>query len=369
MLTALVTSIWMLGVATPATARPLFSDPLDGSAPRSAWRTPPSTFTDLPEGGRALRFGRGTTWASTGQPWVGDESWSSYRIEVEVRPEKMWGGVDFHVSNDGRTGYEVTVIEGGDKLFVEASGLWDLASAWKLWPVGQRTIPHAAGSWVRLRIDVGPGLANVFANDDPQPVATFRDIPFSRGGVRLAAYAGSALFRNLRVTALPEGSVTPALDEDPWGPVRHQQVLRSWKVTPRQGPGFGAEGLPPEVTLSWVDAPVDGRGVVNLTPLVGPEATPGVAFAKAEIRAAAAGPLRAWVTYTDNLALWCNGRLIFQGPPRQWFHPDREKNGNSRLIPDQYEVTLPLAAGANEVLVRSEVTEATFGWGFWMRVE
>ena len=127
--------------------------------------------------------------------------------------------------------------------------------------------------------------------------------------------------------------------------------------------------LPPEVTLAWVDAPVDGRGVVNLTPLVGPEARPGVVFAKTEVRATTAGPRRAWVTYTDNLSLWCNGRLIFEGPPRQWFHPDREKNGNSRLIPDQYEVALPLLKGVNEILVRSEVTEAAFGWGFWLRVD
>jgi len=330
---------------------------------------PGARFVDLPEGGRALRFSRGTTWASTGQPWVGDESWSSYRIEVEVRPEKMWGGVDFHVSDDGRDGCELTVVEVGGQLFVEASGLWDLASSWKLWPVGQDTIPHAADSWVRLRIDVGPDVANVFANDSPRPVATFRDLPFSRGGVRLAAYAGSALFRNLRVTALPEGSVTPARDEDPWGPVRRQRLLRSWTVTPRQEPGFGAEGLPPEVTLSWVDVPVDGRGVVNLTPLVGPGARPGVVCAKTEIRASAAGPRRAWITYTDNLTLWCHGTRVFEGPPRQWFHPDREKNGNSRLIPDQFELALPLVAGANEILIRSEVTEATFGWGFWMRIE
>ena len=372
MLTALVSATLLLG---PVSTRPagtlLFSDPLDGSGPTSTWRTPPSTFVDLPGGGRALRYERGTTWGASTQPWVGDESWHDYRVELEVKPEKMWAGVDFHVQDDGRAGCELTIIDvPGDQLALEVSGIWDGASAWKLWPVGQNTIPHTPNAWVRLRIDVGRDVANVYADNATQPFATFRDLPFSRGGIRLAAYAGSAFFRHLRVSTLPAGSVEPAL-EDPWAPAREQGVLRSWKVTPRQEPGFGATGIPSEITdrLSWQDAPVDGRGVVNLTPFVGPEARPGVVFARASVISANPGPRRAWVTYTDDLSLWCNGTLVFEGPPRQWFHPDREKHGNSRLIPDQYEIEIALVAGENEILVRTEVTEATFGWGFWMRVE
>ena len=33
-------------------------------------------------------------------------------------------------------------------------------------------------------------------------------------------------------------------------------------------------------------------------------------------------------------------------------------------------LTLALAAaGTNEIVVRSEMVEPTFGWGFWMRVD
>jgi hypothetical protein len=48
---------------------------------------------------------------------------------------------------------------------------------------------------------------------------------------------------------------------------------------------------------------------------------------------------------------------VFEGPPRGWVDPDREKHGNSRLVPEQFEVTLRLKAGEKLALVRSEVTE------------
>jgi hypothetical protein len=90
-------------------------------------------------------------------------------------------------------------------------------------------------------------------------------------------------------------------------------------------------------------------------------------FAETIIRAEAAGVRKAYVTYTDRFQLWCNGQPIFEGRPRGWFDPDREKLGNARLVPDQFEIELPLKAGENTIRVRSEVTEP-FGWGFWIRV-
>ena len=107
--------------------------------------------------------------------------------------------------------------------------------------------------------------------------------------------------------------------------------------------------------------------MIDLTRLYAPRNESGTAFARTTLHAAAAGPRTLRLTYTDALTLWCNGERVFVGPQRQWFHPDRAKYGDSRLIPDQFEVTVPLRAGANELAVRTEITER-FGWGFWMRV-
>jgi hypothetical protein len=351
-----------------AAGRVLFSDPLDGSGAVS-WKRAPSGFVAAPGGGRALRYERGTTWDQSTQPWVGDESWATYTVEVEVLPEKMWAGIDFHVSDDGERGTSLTLFHTPENtLAFELAGIWGQAGAWKLWPMGQRQPPHKPGSWVWLRVEVGAGVANVYVDEERAPAATFYDLPFSGGGVRLATYAGSALFRNLRVARLKANEAPPLL-ADPWEPTRGADVLRDWRISPRYEKGAGAVALPEEITngsVRWERPPIDGRGVVSLTGLFAELNTSGVVFARTTINAKRTGTRRLFVTYTDHLALWCNGIRVFEGPPRQWFHPDRAKHGNSRLIPDQYEVSVPVLPGRNELIVRSEITEP-FGWGFWVR--
>ena len=347
-----------------------FVDPLDGTgASVSQWRQPPAPIVDTPDGGRALRCERGNTWNPADLPWAGDETWSSYRIDVDVLPGKNWAEVDFHVQNDGQSACTVTFYpDSNGALSLEGFGLWGEAGAFKLWPVGQREARWQPGRWVHVRIDVAGAIANVFVGDDPQPFATFYDLPFARGGVRLTAYAGFALFRNLRVTALPVGAGQPLL-ADPWAATRKGGVLRDWQVSPAYAPGASSDGIPDAVAhdaIAWQPAPVDGRGVVNLTGHFQPNHCAATAFARTAVHAEKDGPRRLALTYTDNFRLWCNGEPVFAGPPRNWFHPDREKYGNSRLIPDQFEVNVSLRAGDNVLLVRTETVEP-FGWGFWIR--
>jgi len=355
----------------------LFADRLDAPPATSAsarWnRAPDATGSVLaPDGSRALRFERGTTWAAATQPWCGDETWTDYRVEVEILPEKMWAGIDFGVSSDGSSANNLTLIHTEDnRLAFELAGIWGEACSWKLYPIGQQRPPHRPGEWVHLHVDFGDGIANVFVDGAAEPVASFCDLPRTRGGVRLMTYFGSALFRNFRVTALPAHAVRPLLD-DPWafahGPAAG--VLRDWQVSRPHETGWAVDGLTVAIAAdpaAWRPALADARGVVDLTALFAPRNESGVAFARTTIHAATAGSRTLRLTYTDALALWCNGERVFVGPPRQWFHPDRAKYGNSRLIPDQFEVSVPLRAGANKLVVRTEITEH-FGWGFWMRL-
>ncbi len=157
---------------------------------------------------------------------------------------------------------------------------------------------------------------------------------------------------------------------DPWAEVIKLHVLRDWRVTPLRAAGFGRDGLPPGLGvdgLAFGPVRTDRRGVVDLS-----AAFPGydrnAVYAETVVKSDGPAVRRAWVTYTDRFSLYCNGREIFKGPDRPWFSPDREKWGSSRLIPDQFEVRLPLQAGENRLLVRSEAIEQ-FGWGFWMRME
>jgi hypothetical protein len=63
-----------------------------------------------------------------------------------------------------------------------------------------------------------------------------------------------------------------------------------------------------------------------------------------------------------------NGHKVFNGHPRGWYDPDRDKHRGARLYPDQYEFDLNLIQGKNEILVRSELYEI-WGWSIWIRIE
>jgi hypothetical protein len=370
----LLTICLLLGILALLTAggidepeQVLFSDPLDGTG-QAKWQKRPSGFSEAVDGKPACRYERAANWDPATQPWAGDGSWISYRVEVDVLPEQYWAGIDFHVQDDGLSACNITLLPVENQLVFEMAGLWGQAGAWKLWPVGQRQAPYEPGRWVRVRLDIDAhSVANLYIADEP--MATFYDLPLARGGIRLAAFAGSAWFRNLRVTRLPEGSVEPVLD-DPWAAARSGQVLRNWKVSDPKPAGCCPGGASSDLLAdpaAWRPAPVDSRGVLNLTSLFPDGNASGVVFARTTIRAEQAGVRRVKFTYTDNLSIWANGAKVFEGPPRQWFHPDRAKYGHSRLIPDQFEVSLPVEAGENLVVVRTETTEP-FGWAFWMRL-
>lgn len=356
----------------------LFEDPLNGT-PVKGWRVPPDRFVDHPEFGTVylLEPGEGSTIENP--PWVGDETWSYYRIEFEVcttGEKDGWVGPDFHVSDDGSDccNLQFYSTRERDDVVFEVAGRWGAGSlGWKLFPIGQRFVRLPKGEWAAVRVDVADTFVNVTVNDEPEPCCTIRYLPFSKGGIRLWNYYGSAYVRNLRVTALSENDVVPAL-EDPWAAVAGKPVITGWQVSRPFPEGTGRDGAPPSILPSdaaWRDAALDPRGVMIVSAL-GAEYASGksVVFARTALGSPEAAERTCRLTYTDQLTLWVNGREVFRGEPRGWFDPGRSpEDWFGRLIPDQFEAALPLDQGDNEILVRLEVNEPLFGSGFWIRPE
>jgi hypothetical protein len=353
---------------------------------------------DDPTHGRVLRLREGDPNSGLWLGWAGDDSWKNYRVEVEVLPEgRGFVGLDFHVRDDesgccnlhfpaspwpvssGSDSQEAVSTEadtqegaspaGGKRIF-EGCGRWDdVNTSWKLGPMSQRTAPARPGAWLRLRLDAGEAIANLYQDDDPEPVFTAYDLPFDRGGVRLWRYHASAYFRNLRVTAL--NSVEPILG-DAWGSVIGPGVIRDWQISRMLPQDFGSEGRTAEwsaADMSWRKVSGDRRGVINVIGIDPSEyCRKGVAIARAIVMSDDNGPRPYRLTYTDQLSIWLNGDRVFDGERRGWYDPGRsEADGWGRLMPDQFEVELPLQSGENEILVRLEVNEPLFGSGFWMR--
>jgi len=338
---------------------------------------PPDRFVDAPGGGRAylLEPGAGRTIANP--PWAGDETWGSYRLEFDVcatGENDGWVGPDFHVRDSGLGCCNLqfySAREHDEVVFESSARWWPDELAWKLFPMAQRPVRMPKGEWARVRVDVGDTFANVFVNDGREPCYTVRHLPFSRGGVRLWNYVGSAFFRDLRVTALEPGEARPAL-ADPWDAVVGKEIVRGWAMSPPLAEGAAVDGpAAAAANEAWRDAWADARGVVVIS-AAGREYVAGkcVVLAKAVVGSSDGRARVARLTYTDQLTMWLNGDEVFRGERRGWFDPGRSAEGwFGRLKPDQFHAVLPLRAGANELLVRLEVNEPLFGSGFWVRVE
>lgn len=350
--------------------RILFEDALDGSV-NEGWIVEPDSFITHPQYGTIYHLKCDDVRLDKDAPWIGEEGWENYRIEVEILivEKKGFVGLDYHMQNQKNYGNNFHFSAWRDTINLQSMGMWGTTKgSWKLWPVSQRQMRLEEGKWIKFRIDAGRDIANVYHED--QCIYTIYDIPFSNGGIRFwASYYGSAYFRNLRITQLDEGEIKPVLS-DIWKKASQLNVIRDWQVTELKPGSYAESGLTEDLDIKnekWFDVKSDRRGVINLS-AVHPRYTKSTVLARTNINSSEKKSLKAFLTYTDRFRLWCNGEEIFHGPDRNWFNPEREKHGNSRLIPDQYEVNLPLKSGKNEIIIRSEVME-DFGWGFWMRTE
>ncbi len=356
----------------------LFQDALNGETV-SGWKVPPTNFVDHPIHGKVYLIESsargGNEFFAENEPWIGDETWENYRMEIEVLPTGgHWFGLDCHVQNDGASGFNISffTFDTTRVVTLEAMGFnggYQGAWSWKLWPVSQKQPLVKKDEWLKFRVDVGETVVNAYVNDYTEPVFTVYDMPYANGGVRFFSLSnGKAYLRNFRVTSLSEEDAAPVL-EDIWKDVRDLDIIRKWKITPPQPSEFGLETIPEKIhspEMKWIDAELDGRGVLNLGALFPGQNTKGTAFAKTTIFSAENKARKAWVTYTDRCIVWCNGELVFKGPNRGWNDP--ESNHDCRLKPDNYEMELPLKKGENEILLRSEVIE-NWGWAFWMRLD
>jgi len=352
----------------------LFENPLDG-VQKAEWKDNPTTFVNHPKFGKAFYLQSAKLEYPSTACWIGDESWGPYRVEFEWLCEGDGGGfigLDFFVNNAGDRGCNVECFlpKEGDQIAFEHTGRWGKNAVWKLWPFSAPQKGFAKEKWIKLRLDAGEKIANLYINDDPNPAYTIYDLPFSKGGVRFWEYYGTAYFRNLRVTKLAPSDVKPIL-EDGWKKASQQNIIKEWMITPKQAPDFGAEQIPDELkTIAWKPISSDRRGIVNLTAQFPSDMEKGAVFAKTAIQSKEKTVKKAWASYTDRLTVWVNGEKAFQGPPRGFYDPGRSlEDGFGRVQPDQFAFEINLKPGANEILLRSELTEPRWGWGYWMRVE
>ena len=348
----------------------LFQDPLSGKRIKG-WIISPDNFIEHPQYGTVYFL----DWQKKKSefPLVGDKTWRNYRVELEVFPVSRNGylGVNFHVQPDSSAcNFHFPIQESGRNEAFQSMCIWGKSCAWKLYPESQGYALLPSGEWLSLCIDVTETFSNLYVQNSSKPILTLFDLPFNCGGIQFWSFLGSSYFRNLRVTELLPATARLAFD-NPWKIYNKLGVIRKWRVTMPQKSDFGLTGIPEilfSTEMKWLDVEGDRRGVINLSSLFPGNNTKASVFAKTIIMSDKKEKRTCRLTYTDRFTIWCNDKLIFEGPPRGWDDPGRETHFGGRLIPDEFEVKIALNSGENIILIRSEVTEP-WGWGFWMRVD
>lgn len=349
----------------------LFSDSLKGAS-GPGWLHPPRDFRDVPGHGRRYLLDTATRRKRHPLPAVGDETWSQYRVEFEFMPKSSKGytGLNFHVqpNGDACNFHFPSGCSGRNEAF-QSMSIFGKSMAWQLYPESQGYAIFRQDDWSQVRLDVGSTCANLFVNGGP--VLAMFDLPFSNGGIQFWSLASQVFIRQLRVTDLLGSRVVPFF-RNPWLVYADANVLDDWSAALADEDGaVDAACALDEVALNrleWLPAHADRRGVVNLSKTFTGYNTKAAAYAATSIIADDATRATLCLTYTDELTLWCNGKLVFTGEPRGWNAPDREAHFGGRLMPDEYAVALRLREGQNTLLARTKVVDP-WGWGFWMRLQ
>ena len=350
---------------------PLFGDSLRGQA-GPGWADPPRDFRTAPGPVRVCLLDTATRQRRHPLPAAGDATWSRYCVEFEFMPKSVKGytGLSFHVqpNGDACNFHFPSGCSGRNEAF-QTMYIFGKSMPWQLHPESQGYAQFRRDAWSKVRLDVGATNANLFVNGGP--VLTMFDLPFKNGGIQLWSWHGQVFVRELRVTDLSSSRVVPVF-KNPWLIYANTNLLGQWRAALANDDTQAAADSPPQGAvldrLTWQTVRADRRGVVNLSEAFRDNNTNATAYATTEVICDGSTHALLHVTYTDQLALWCNGEQVFTGEPRGWGSPNREAHFGGRLVPDEYSVALRLRAGTNKLLAKTTVVDP-WGWGFWMRMD
>ena len=242
---------------------------------------------------------------------------------------------------------------------------------WEAYPQFEAGAPVHATGWNHVRLVISGQRMNVFVNGQAQPVLQVPELAgdAATGAIQLR---GDARFANLRV--LPDvvdglaRRATPDPTDADAGLVRHWQVSPVSTLERGASPAFDA--LPP-ASAAWEPLDAERGGFVNLARSHGTaRGVPDLAWLKTTIVSDRAQVKHVALAMGHEVWVWVGGKLVFAD--RNLYYPaSARKPPLGRVALENGSFDLPLAAGANEVVVAISNdlgSKQHWGWGLAMRL-
>lgn len=237
--------------------------------------------------------------------------------------------------------------------------IWDLLGHY------QTSASFRKQAWTHVKLVVSGAQMRAYVNGEAQPTLAVARLEGNVSKGRLA-FEGEAIVANLVVKPgaveglSPQAGVDPTDDEPRY--LRHWQVTQP--VTIPKGIDFSYDLLPKPETV-WAPIDAERRGLVNLTRAYGKADGRRIAWLKTKLVVDAAQKRRLALGFSDEVWVLVNGKLLYVD--KNWyFHPIR-KEPEGRCSIENTSFDVPLAAGANELMIG--VANDFYGWGIVARID
>ena len=279
-----------------------------------------------------------------------------FAFDMAYPPGRDFPGGIFRAVDHGN--YETFFVrphQSGNPDATQYTPVFNDVMAWQLYHGEPFQVPLElpCDEWVRLRIAFAGGQAEITVADHPSIVVPLkRDLVAGKVGLLGGSFAGTH-YSNFSVDEIDSGPAVAVPAHVGPG------VIGAWDVSDPI-PGGVAEALD-VAGRSWTRLEAEPSGLVNLARLSGIEDGRDTAFARAVIRAAAAGAKKLEFGFSDRVHVYLNGRLLF-GADDSYRTRDYRFLGS---IGWWDALWLPLEEGPNELVLA--VSEDFGGWGVQAR--
>lgn len=305
-------------------------------------------------------------------------------VDVATPARRGFFGIQFRITNDGANGEEVYLRQHKSGLpdAMQYTPVLNTGRNWQLYngPGFTGAVDIPKDTWFHLRLEVTGAQAKLYVSDMGKPALVMNDLKtgVQTGQVALFVLTGATYFSNFEVRKTPDAAwerhlppmqpdtltrweLSPAYDglarnlEQPLLPAESKAM--GWQAVEAEPPGF-------VVIYRYREAPHPVVSfATDFSKRLDPQPGMKVVYARTFIDSDRDQVKKLSIGYSDEVSVFLNGRILFQGRSAQNF---RDPGFLGIVNPENDAVYLPLKKGKNELILA--ISELGGGWGFICRL-
>ncbi|MBX7151340.1 DUF1080 domain-containing protein [bacterium] len=236
-------------------------------------------------------------------------------------------------------------------------------------------------TWFHLRLEITGAQAKLFVGDMNNPALVMSDLKtdVQKGQIALSVLTGPTYFSNFQIKKTPDAAWKHTLPPMPRG------ILTKWSLS-RDYDGLKRNAEIPLTsaemdTMPWQNVEAESPGFVTIyryrmaphlrvtfatdfSTRLDPQPGTKLIYARTNIESDRDQVKKLHLGYSDEVCVFLNGKIIFQGRSAQNF---RDPGFLGIMDPENDAVYLPLKKGRNELVLA--IRELGGGWGFIGRLD